>query len=139
MKRVTGIGGVFFRAKQETKNVNDWYEKHLGIDYAGAGGYPYWEWRSMADPNKKCATVWSVFAADTKYFGNPDQQFMINFRVHDLVALIDVLRKEGVTILDEIAEYDYGKFCWIADPDGNRIELWEPAGDVGFPGGMPAE
>lgn len=139
MKRVTGIGGVFFRAKGDVKALNNWYEKHLGIDYAGSGGYPHWEWRSMEDPEKTASTAWSIFSADTKYFGRPDQQFMFNFRVEDLTGLIAALREEGVEIAGEIQEFEYGKFCWIIDPDGNKIELWEAPAETGFGTGMPAK
>ncbi len=136
-RRVTGVGGIFFKAKDDVKALNAWYEKHLGIDYASSGGYPFWEWRPMEDPTRKGATVFSIFSKESTYFGNPEQQFMFNLRVEDLSGLIAVLRSEGVEIAGEIQEFSYGKFAWIIDPDGNKIELWESAGDPEFPGGMP--
>jgi predicted enzyme related to lactoylglutathione lyase len=139
MKRVTGIGGVFFKAKSDQKELNQWYEKHLGIDYAGSGGYPFWSWRAFENPDKEGATVWSVFSNASDYFGNPEQQFMINFRVENLSELLEVLRSEGVQIAGEIQDFPYGRFAWILDPDGNRIELWEPGDVSGFTGGMAAE
>ncbi|HMX03893.1 MAG TPA: VOC family protein [Chitinophagales bacterium] len=139
MKRVTGIGGIFFRAKGEVKELNSWYEKHLGFDYINSNGYPFWAWRSMEDPEKIGASIWSIFPRDTKYFGSNDQQFMFNFRVENMVELIETLRSEGVEIAGEIQEFEYGKFCWIIDPDGNKIELWEAPENPGFEGGMPAK
>lgn len=140
MKRVTGLGGIFFKTKNpQKKETENWYERHLGINYTGSGGYPFWEWRSLNDPEKTGETVWSIFDKKSEYFGNPDQQFMVNFRVANLVELIKVLREEGITIAGEIQEFEYGKFAWILDPDGNKIELWEPAEETGFGGGMPAE
>lgn len=136
-RRVTGIGGVFFKAKSEVASLKAWYEHHLGIDYKSSGGYPYWQWRAMENPERTGGTVFSIFKSDSDYFGSPEQQFMFNMRVDDLSALIEILRNEGVTIAGEIQEFSYGKFAWILDPDGNKIELWEPMGDSEFPGGMP--
>ncbi len=138
MKRLTGIGGIFFKAKSDHKQLGNWYEKHLGINYTDSGGYPFWVWRTINDPEKKGQTAWSIFAKESDYFGNPDQQFMYNFRVENLVELLEVLRSEGVQVVGEIQEFDYGKFAWILDADGNKIELWEPAEETGFTGGMEA-
>ena len=124
MKKVTGFGGVFFKC-EDTKKMKDWYAKNLGIEPGpqGAG----FEWRDKDDPEKKGFTAWATFPANTKYFDPSKKDFMINYRVADLEALVAELKKEGVTIVDEIAKYDYGKFVHIIDPEGNAIELWEPA------------
>lgn len=124
MKKVTGIGGVFFKCK-DPKAMNAWYKTHLGMDTNDYGcGF---EWREEADPEKKGTTQWSAFSETTKYFEPSNKEFMINYRVHDLEALIVQLKEEGVTILDEMETYDYGKFVHILDAEGNKIELWEPA------------
>jgi len=123
MKKVTGLGGVFFKCN-DPKGMNDWYAKNLGI---AAGDYgATFEWRQEEDPSKKGTTAWCTFPANTKYFNPSEKPFMINYRVEDLAALVEELKKEGVTIVDEIAAYDYGKFVHILDPEGNIIELWEP-------------
>jgi lactoylglutathione lyase len=122
MKRVTGIGGIFFKA-QDTEAMKDWYRKHLGID-AGQYGATF-DWREADDPEKQGQTVWSLFPQDTKYFGPSTSPFMVNYRVADLDALVAALSEEGVTV-DKIQDDGYGRFTWISDPEGNRIELWEP-------------
>lgn len=124
MKKVTGIGGVFFKA-QDPEKIRQWYKDHLGID-AGAYGAAF-EWREEAEPEKKGATAWNPFSDKTKYFDPSAKEFMINYRVENIEALVEELKKEGVTILDDIATYDYGKFVHIMDIEGNKIELWEPA------------
>ena len=123
MKKVTGIGGIFFKSK-DPDTIKKWYQDHLGlpVDPYGAS----FEWRQEEDPSKKGTTIWSPFKETTKYFEPSDKQFMINYRVDNLEALVAELRNAGVTILDEIATYDYGKFIHILDPEGNKIELWEP-------------
>ncbi|MGY3214227.1 VOC family protein [Mucilaginibacter sp. HD30] len=123
MKKVTGIGGVFFKANNP-KAMNDWYAKNLGLP-SGEYGTTF-EWREAEDPAKTGSTSWCAFPADTKYFNPSEKPFMINYRVEDLVALVEELKKDGVTIVDEIATYDYGKFVHILDPEGNIIELWQP-------------
>lgn len=123
MKRVTGIGGIFFKSKNP-KTINEWYKNHLGID-AGAYGASF-EWIDKDDSTKKGLTQWTPFSEDTKYFEPSGKEFMINYRVENLEALVIELKQEGVTILDEMAVYDYGKFIHIIDPEGNKIELWEP-------------
>ena len=123
MKRVTGIGGVFFKS-QDPKSLKDWYREHLGID-AGDYGATF-DWRDKDDPNKSGQTVWSPFPQDTKYFDPSSAPFMINYRVADLVGLQAALRNEGVEVSD-VQDDGYGRFAWAADPEGNRIELWEPA------------
>ncbi len=121
MKRVTGIGGFFF--KSENPNATkEWYKNHLGLP-TNAYGCTF-EWKDKE--GKECQTQWSPFAADTKYFEPSEKPFMMNFRVDNLEALLEVLKEEGVTIVGEMQSFDYGKFGWILDPDGNKIELWEP-------------
>ncbi len=119
--RVTGLGGFFFKTK-DPKTTKEWYGKHLGLpvdDY----GCTFW-WKDAA--GNDCSTQWSPFKEDTSYFAPSKKEFMMNFRVENLVELLDVLKKEGVTVVGEIEEYEYGKFGWIIDPEGNKIELWEP-------------
>ena len=123
MKKVTGIGGVFFKC-DDPKSMNEWYAKNLGVP-AGDYGATF-EWRQADDPSKQGSTTWSTFAQSSKYFDPSTKPFMINYRVEDLTALVDQLKKENVTIVDEIADSDYGKFIHIMDPEGNIIELWEP-------------
>ena len=116
MKRVTGIGGVFFKAR-DPKALADWYRKHLGIDVADWGGTTF-QWN---DPDG--ATVWSLFPADSKYYPGP---FMVNYRVEDLEGLIAVLREEGCDVAEKTESHEHGRFGWVTDPEGNRIELWQP-------------
>lgn len=125
MKRVTGLGGVFFKAK-DPKNMYEWYEKHLGIKREADGSGSIFHWRDAAQPEQAGMTVWSVFPQDTNYFGTGPAPFMMNFRVDNMEELLKALREEGVTIDPKVEDYDYGKFAWIVDPEGNRIELWEP-------------
>lgn len=123
MKRVTGIGGVFFKSKDPNK-MREWYQKHLGVSTNQYGAV--FEWRQGADSSKKGFTTWSPFSESTKYFEPSTREFMINYRVENLVLLVEELKKEGVTIVDEIETYEYGKFVHILDNEGNKIELWEP-------------
>ena len=123
MKKVTGIGGVFFKCK-DPKAVKDWYQKHLGLETNEYGAS--FEWYEGPDSSKKALTQWTPFSENTKYFNPSQKEFMINYRVENLEALIEELQKEGVTILDKMETYDYGKFVHILDPEGNKIELWEP-------------
>lgn len=122
MKRVTGIGGIFFKCK-DPKNVSEWYKTHLGFNTNDYG--TNFVWRHAEDPSKKGYTLWSPFTNDTDYFSPSNKDFMFNFRVENLEELIKELKKEGVTVLDEIEEYAYGKFAHILDIEGNKIELWE--------------
>ena len=117
MQRVTGIGGVFFRAR-DPKALARWYAEHLGIEN-GLEGQEVWQ--QEAGP-----TVWAPFAADTEYFGRPDQQAMVNFRVRDLDAMLAQLRAAGADVDERVEDHEYGRFGWAADPEGNRFELWEP-------------
>jgi predicted enzyme related to lactoylglutathione lyase len=125
MKRVTGIGGIFFKADNAEKLYN-WYEKYLGIKCAPDGSGAMFEWREADDSQRKGMTIWAVFRRDTKYFDPSRSGFMINYRVDDLDALLETLKKEGVEIDPHRENYDYGRFAWIMDPEGNRVELWEP-------------
>ena len=123
MKKVTGIGGIFFKCK-DPKKMKEWYKTHLGLNTNEYGAN--FEWREESDTTKKGSTQWSPFAETTKYFEPSTKDFMINYRVADLEALVEELKKEGVTIVDKIETYDYGKFVHIIDMEGNKLELWEP-------------
>jgi predicted enzyme related to lactoylglutathione lyase len=123
MKRVTGLGGVFFKCDDPEK-MKEWYKNHLGID-AGQYGAVF-KWRSPEDKEIMCTTAWNPFSRKSEYFAPSRKEHMFNYRVENLRELIDALRAEGVEIVGEIQEYDYGKFGWIMDPEGNKIELWEP-------------
>ena len=122
-KKVTGIGGIFFKCKNP-KKVKEWYQTHLGLNTNAYG--TVFEWWQGADSTKKGFTQWSPFSENTDYFGSTSQDFMINYRVHDLETLVATLRENGVTIVDSIETYDYGKFVHILDVEGNKVELWEP-------------
>jgi quercetin dioxygenase-like cupin family protein/predicted enzyme related to lactoylglutathione lyase len=124
MQRVTGLGGVFFKAK-DPNAMYAWYEKHLGIKREPDGSGAMFHWRDAADPEKTGLTVWSIFPENTKYFGTGNQSLMMNYIVDDLSALLAELKAAGVAVDPKVEEADYGKFGWITDPEGNRIELWE--------------
>ncbi len=123
MKKVTGIGGVFFKCK-DTKKMKEWYQIHLGLNTNQYG--TVFEWWQGADNTKKGFTQWSPFKETTKYFEPSAKDFMINYRVENLQALVAELKKQNVTITDTIETYEYGKFVHIMDIEGNKIELWEP-------------
>ena len=120
-KRVTGIGGLFFKSK-DPKAAKDWYSKHLGFN---TDDYGCTFWNKDKEGNDT-STQWSPFKDDTKYFEPSKKDFMFNYRVENLHQLLATLKEEGVTIVGKVEEYDYGKFGWILDNDGNKIELWEP-------------
>lgn len=123
--RVTGLGGVFFKAKNPAK-LGVWYKKHLGLPIESWGGCSF-PWRDVKNPKKKGSTAWSAFDADTKYFGSGKQGHMVNYRVASLKKVLASLKKEGVWIDPKgIEASEFGKFAWIKDGEGNRIELWEP-------------
>ena len=125
-QRVTGIGGIFFKAK-DPKKLGAWYKKHLGLPVDPQWGGCAFEWRDAKRPTQKGQTLWSAFGADTKYFRPSTKPFMINYRVADLEGVVAQLKKERVWIDPKgIEASDFGKFAWILDCDGNRIELWEP-------------
>lgn len=125
MAEVTGIGGVFVRS-EDPRNLADWYRERLGLP-VNESGYCDFEWRSEKEPERLGRTVWSVFPADTEYFGDERSPFMVNYRVDDLDELLESLREAGADVDDRLEEFDYGRFAWLTDPEGNRIELWEPA------------
>ena len=122
MKKVTGLGGIFFKCK-DPKEMKEWYKTHLGMDTTEYGAT--FEWKEAEDSTKNGSTHWSPFSETTKYFEPSTKDFMINYRVDNLEDLAEELKKEGVTILDTIETYDYGKFLHIMDIEGNKIELWE--------------
>lgn len=126
--RVTGLGGFFFKTKNPDK-IKNWYKEHLGIP-TDKYGWTFW-WKDKE--GNDCSTQWSPMNEDTKYFEPSKKQFMMNFRVENLVELLKVLKEEGVTVVGEIEEYEYGKFGWILDPEGNKLELWEPIDKVFLP------
>ncbi|WP_109124045.1 VOC family protein [Dyella sp. C11] len=120
MAKVIGFGGIFFKAK-DPKALNAWYGKHLGLNIEKWGGA-----RFEDDATRHGYIAWSPFSADTKYFEPSTQPFMMNFRVDDLHALLAQLRADGVTVDDRVDESEFGRFGWIMDPEGNRVELWQP-------------
>jgi len=122
-RRVTGIGGFFFKLEDPTKTIK-WYQEHLGLNTDQYGTTS--EWNSAINPKEKGFTQWSPMDSKTEYFMPSQKDFMINYRVENRVELVDILRSEGVQILDKIVSYSYGKFVHILDPDGHSIELWEP-------------
>ena len=122
-KKVTGLGGIFFKCK-EPKKMRAWYDEQLGISGSAYGSV--FEWRQGEDSSKKGFTQWSPFNEKTKYFEPSTKDFMINYRVDNLTALVTDLKKNNVTVLDTIETYNYGKFVHILDIEGNKLELWEP-------------
>jgi predicted enzyme related to lactoylglutathione lyase len=116
-ERVKGIGGVFFRA-QDPEALRRWYGEHLGIELEDFG--------TVFTAAAGDQTVWAPFAADTDYFGSPEQQSMVNYRVGDLDAMLAQLREAGAEVDDRVEEHEYGRFGWASDPEGNRFELWQP-------------
>ena len=123
LKKVTGIGGIFFKCK-DPKKIREWYKTNLGLNTNDYGAV--FEWRQGADTAKKGFTQWSPFNEKTKYFEPSAKDYMINYRVENIVALVTELKKNNVTILDTIETYDYGKFVHVLDAEGNKLELWEP-------------
>lgn len=123
MKRVTGIGGIFFNA-QHPDHLREWYAKHLGIDF-GSDTAATFQWRDQEHPDRVHATIWSPFPNDTQYFSPSSKPFMINYIVEDIDAVVAMLRQEGVEVRG-VDDSEYGRFAWISDPEGNRIELWGP-------------
>lgn len=122
MARVTGIGGIFLRAR-DPKALAQWYAQHLGVKLSDYGGVNFL-WSDEVPPTTGL-TTWSLFPADSDYFPTA-QQAMVNYRVDDLDGLLDQLRSAGVSIDPKREDADYGRFAWITDPEGNRIELWQP-------------
>lgn len=124
LRRVTGIGGIFFKAR-DPKALAEWYRRHLGIPLEDWGGAVF-RWKSPDNPGGDGSTVWNIFDSDTSYFGPEPSPFMINFRVADLHAPLAQLRAEGCDVAGKSEDSEYGKFGWVTDPEGNRVELWEP-------------
>jgi predicted enzyme related to lactoylglutathione lyase len=124
MKRVTGIGGIFFNAKDPVA-LRAWYKCHLGIDVQEWGGAAF-RWADEVGKPTGGTTIWSVGSADNDHFAPSTAPFMINYRVADLASLLEALRQEGCQVLEKMDDSTYGKFGWVIDPEGNKIELWEP-------------
>ena len=124
MKRVTGIGGIFFHANDPVA-LRAWYKRHLGIDVQAWGGAAF-RWTDEAGNPAGGTTAWSIGAADSGHFAPGTSSFMVNYRVDDLAGLLQALRDEGCEVLDKTEEGEYGKFGWVVDPEGNKVELWQP-------------
>jgi predicted enzyme related to lactoylglutathione lyase len=124
MKRVSGIGGVFFKAKNAAE-LREWYRVHLGIDVQEWGGAGF-SWKGPENETGVGTTVWSVFENTSTHFAPSTATFMINYRVEDLHAVLAALRAEGCDVDEKVEESEYGKFGWVMDPEGNRVELWQP-------------
>jgi len=122
--KVTGIGGIFFFS-ENPKETKDWYAKNLGVE-VNAWGSVSFDSRNINNPDEVETLQWSPFKKGDEYFSPSKKEFMINYRVQNLEALLEKLKENGVTILDEVATYDFGKFVHIMDAEGNKIELWEP-------------
>ncbi len=124
MKRVTGIGGIFFLAKDPAA-LQAWYRRHLGIDVQSWGGTSF-PWTDAAGNPMPGSTVWSIGAAASEPFAPGRASFMVNYRVDDLAALLKALRDEGCDVLEKTDDSEYGQFGWVIDPEGNKVELWQP-------------
>jgi predicted enzyme related to lactoylglutathione lyase len=124
MKRVTGVGGIFFYAKDPAA-LREWYRRHLGIDVQPWGGAAF-DWADDEGKPVGGTTAWCISAADSGHFAPGSASFMVNYRVADLAALLQALRDEGCNVLDKTDDSEYGKFGWVIDPEGNKVELWEP-------------
>lgn len=120
MAKVIGLGGIFFKSRDPAA-LAAWYARHLGLELEAWGGVRFSE-----DGSRPGYTTWAPFPADTSYFGSTDRSYMINFRVDDLAGLLERLRSEGVDVDEHTEQSEYGAFGWITDPDGTRIELWQP-------------
>jgi len=124
MKRVTGIGGIFLKAK-DAPTLLAWYKRHLGIDVQAWGGTAF-TWADSDGKPTGGTTIWSIGPEKDDQFAPSESSFMVNYRVEDLQALIAVLKAEGCHVLDKIDDSQYGKFAWVIDPEGNKVELWQP-------------
>ena len=122
-ERVTGIGGVFFQAKRPTA-LADWYRTNLGLNIIGTS--TTFEWNERSNPAHEALTVWALFPETTAYFSPGTAPFMINYRVRNLDRMVAQLRARGVAVESRIVEEEAGRFTWVVDPEGHRIELWEP-------------
>lgn len=127
MKKVTGIGGIFFKC-ENPEAIKKWYSENLGLGVDAYGSN--FIWRQAGNPEKKGHTQWSPMSSETDYFGPSQKDFMINYRVANLEKLVDELRRNGVEVVDEIETFEYGKFVHIMDPEGHKVELWEPNDEV---------
>lgn len=124
MAGITGLGGIFLKAGK-TKETADWYRDKLGLSQEDYGGF-HFNWLNAKDPEKAGMTIFSFFDKDTDYFGETSGDAMVNFRVDDLDAYLVQLKDAGVTIIDKREDSEYGRFAWVVDPEGTRIELWQP-------------
>ena len=124
MKRVTGIGGIFFKAK-DAPALQAWYKRHLGIDVQEWGGAAF-TWTDAEGKPFAGTTAWNIAPAHSGQFAPSTATFMVNYRVEDLHALVKALREEGCNVLEKIDDSEYGKFAWVIDPEGNKVELWQP-------------
>ena len=124
--KIIGIGGIFFKAKSE-ENLKAWYQNNLGPVLNPYGAT--FEMRHSKNPEKAKYIHWNIFPNDTEYFKPSDKEFMINYRVQEIEGLVQKLKNSGVTVIDKIVTFPYGKFVHILDPEGNIIELWEPKED----------
>lgn len=124
MKRVTGIGGIFFKAK-DAPALHAWYKRHLGIDVQPWGGASF-DWTDEEGKPAGGTTAWLIASADSDQFAPSTAPFMVNYRVADLDGLLAALREEGCNVLEKADDSEYGKFGWVIDPEGNKVELWEP-------------
>jgi predicted enzyme related to lactoylglutathione lyase len=124
MKRVTGIGGIFFKAK-DAPALQAWYKKHLGIEVQAWGGTAF-NWTDSEGNPMAGTTIWSIGPDQGDYFAPSQSTFMVNYRVDDAKALAAALKEEGCTVLDKVDESEYGIFAWVIDPEGNKVELWQP-------------
>jgi predicted enzyme related to lactoylglutathione lyase len=124
MQRVTGIGGIFFKAK-DAPALQAWYKRHLGIDVQPWGGVAF-TWSDADGKPAGGTTIWSVSADDAEPFAPGTARFMVNYRVADLHGLLQALKAEGCNVLDKVDDAEYGKFGWVIDPEGNKVELWQP-------------
>lgn len=124
MKRVTGIGGIFFKARDASR-LQVWYKRHLGIDVQSWGGAAF-SWTDSTGQPVGGTTIWSIGPADGDQFAPSGASFMINYRVEDLEGLLAALKSEGCNVLDRVDDSEYGKFGWVIDPEGNKVELWQP-------------
>ena len=121
--KITGLGGVFFKCK-DPQAMRDWYNKNFGLSN-DKYGHPF-VWKKHEAPEQNGYTVWNPFDDNSDYFKPSKQKYMINYRVENIEELMKNLKKADITIVGEIESFDYGKFGWILDPEGNKIELWEP-------------
>ena len=124
MKRVTGIGGIFFKAK-DAPALQAWYRRHLGIDVQAWGGAAF-EWTDAGGQPVAGTTAWCIDPPESDHFAPSSAPFMVNYRVEDLPALVRALREEGCQVLEQTEPSEHGTFAWVMDPEGNKVELWEP-------------